>query len=74
MSAIDRVMRAYASKHDLKPTQAALVRDELAKFIDELMTGSRRAPMMFPETVRGSDNGSAQQRMPEAVVGIGEGR
>jgi len=66
MSAIDRVMRAYASKHDLKPSQAALVRDELAKFIDELMTGSRRAPMM-PETVRGSYTGAAPQRMPEGA-------
>jgi hypothetical protein len=49
MSAIDRVMRAYASKHILKPGQAALVREELAKFIDELMTGSRPAPVVLPK-------------------------
>jgi hypothetical protein len=62
MAAIDRVMRAYASKHVLEPSKAALVRVELAKFIDELLTGSRLA-----ETTRGSDIGAAQQSIPAAV-------
>ena len=41
MSAIDRVMRAYASKHDLNPEQTAIVRSELSRFIEELMSGKR---------------------------------
>lgn len=40
MSAIERVMKAYTSKHHLNPEQAALVRSELSSFIDELMSGS----------------------------------
>ena len=67
MSAINRVMRAYASKHVLEPSKAALVRVELAKFIDELLTGSRRA-----ETMGGSDIGAAQQSMPDAVPDGGQ--
>jgi hypothetical protein len=41
MSVIERVMKAYASKHDLKPQQVALVRAELSSFIGELMSGKR---------------------------------
>jgi hypothetical protein len=41
MAVVDRVMRAYASKHDLNPSQAAFVRNELSKIINELMAGSR---------------------------------
>ena len=43
-------MKAYVSKHDLNPKQAALVRAELATFIGELMSGERREPTMLPET------------------------
>jgi len=56
MSAIERVMKAYASKHDLSPKQAALVRAELSAFIGELRSGigqprscERRDPVMLPE-------------------------
>lgn len=41
MSAIERVMKAYGSEHDLNPEQATLVRSELSNFIDELMSGKR---------------------------------
>lgn len=40
MSAVDRVMRAYASKHDLNPSQASYVRKELSKIIDAFMADS----------------------------------
>jgi hypothetical protein len=67
MSAIDRVMRAYASKRDLNPSQAALVRDELSKFIEELMAGPRRPPMMFPETNGAVGNRDKRQKTTESV-------
>ena len=59
MSAIDRVMRAYASKHALSPNQAAFVRAELSKCIDELMGGSRRVPTMLPDASSGEIRGGA---------------
>jgi hypothetical protein len=49
VSAIERVMKAYTSKHDLNAEQAVRVRLELANFIDELMSMARREPTMFPE-------------------------
>jgi hypothetical protein len=49
MSAIERIMKAYASKHDLNVEQAARVRAELSSFIGELMSGMRREPTMLPE-------------------------
>ena len=49
MSAIERVMKAYTSKHDLSAAQAALVRLELSNFIAELMSRTRRDPTMLPE-------------------------
>ncbi len=42
MSVIERIMKAYASKHELNPEQATLVRVELSRFIDELTSGQRR--------------------------------
>ncbi len=48
MSAIERVMKAYTSKHDLNPEQTALVRSELSSFISELML-RRRPPTMFSD-------------------------
>jgi hypothetical protein len=39
MKAIDRVMRAYLSSRKLTEDEAARVRAELSKFIDELMSG-----------------------------------
>jgi len=51
MSAIERVMKAYASKHDLNPEQAMLVRAELSKFVNELRDG-RRPPTLFSENAR----------------------
>ena len=57
MSVIERVMKAYVSKYDLNPKQAALVRAELSAFIGELGSGisqprscERREPTMLPET------------------------
>ena len=41
MSAIDRIMRAYSSKHSLNQVQSVLVRTELSAFITELMSGKR---------------------------------
>jgi hypothetical protein len=67
MPIIDRVMRAYASKHTLTSNQAAFVRGELSKFIDELMAGTRRTPMMFPETSAGADPRPARQPTSESV-------
>jgi hypothetical protein len=39
MNAIDRIMRAYLSTRSLTEDEASRVKAELAKFIDELMTG-----------------------------------
>ena len=39
MKAIDRVMHAYLSTHKLTDDEAARVRAELTKFIDDLMSG-----------------------------------
>ena len=50
MSVIERVMKAYASKYDLAPEQAAQVRLELSNFINELMCDKRREPTILPET------------------------
>lgn len=73
MSAIDRVMRAYASKHSLSPNQAAFVRAELSKFIDELMGGSGRVPTMPPDASSGEIRGGAvpvgSQGRPEFGIG-----
>jgi hypothetical protein len=44
MKAIDRVMRAYLMTHKLTDDEAARVRAELAKFIDDLM--SDKAPLI----------------------------
>jgi hypothetical protein len=44
MSAIERVMKAYTSTHDLTPEQTRLVRVELSNFINELMS-VRRSPI-----------------------------
>jgi hypothetical protein len=49
MPAIDRVMRAYTSKHELNAEQATLVRLELSNFIGELMSRVPREPTMLPE-------------------------
>jgi hypothetical protein len=37
MTAIERVMRAYEKTRKLTPEQRKFVRDELSKFIDEIM-------------------------------------
>jgi hypothetical protein len=50
MSIVDRVMRAYVSKHDLSPAQATFVRAELSKFIDELMGRPVQASIAAPRT------------------------
>ena len=42
MSAIKRVMRGDASKHELNPEQARLVRAELSHLIDELLMSGKR--------------------------------
>jgi hypothetical protein len=39
MKAIDRVMAAYAQTHELTDEQAAMVRKELALFIDQFLHG-----------------------------------
>lgn len=41
MSAIDRIMRAYSSKHPLNQVQSALIREELSAFIGDLLSGKR---------------------------------
>ena len=48
MSAIERIMRAYASKHELNLEQAALVRLELSDFISKLMY-ERPQPTKFSD-------------------------
>ena len=50
MAAIDRVMRAYASKHELSPAQAAFVRQALAEFIEQLKTRPWREPPVVTRT------------------------
>jgi hypothetical protein len=67
MSVVDRVMRAYASKHDLTGRQAAFVREEIAKFIVELTAAPRRPPMMFPE----ADDVRVEERKNDHTVGAG---
>jgi len=49
MSVVERVMKAYASKYDLTPEQAAQVRLELSNFINELMS-NKRPELAVPET------------------------
>jgi hypothetical protein len=49
MPAIERIMKAYASKHELNPEQATLVRVELSRFIDELTSGKRPEPTLVPD-------------------------
>jgi hypothetical protein len=44
MSVVERVMKAYASKYDLTPEQAAQVRLELSNFINDLLSGKRNEP------------------------------
>jgi hypothetical protein len=39
MNSVDRIMRAYLSTRSLTEDEASRVKAELAKFIDELMTG-----------------------------------
>ena len=46
MSALERIMRAYAKKF---PDQAVIVRRELSLIIDDLLTRPRRAPMESAE-------------------------
>ena len=72
MLAIDRVMRAYASKHELSDRQAAFVREELAKIIDEITAAPRRAPVIFPEARDAVDLANAQQSAPKSVGAIEE--
>jgi hypothetical protein len=60
MSAIDRIMRAYSSKHSLNREQSALIRTELSAFIAELMSGKRPQPVFVSaagEAIR-SDQGA----------------
>jgi hypothetical protein len=54
MSAVERVMKAYSSKHDLNAEQAVLVRAEISRFIGQLMSGKRREPTMLPEPSSGT--------------------
>ena len=42
MKTVDRVMRAYLTTRKLTDEQAAFVRAEIAKFIDELMAKTTR--------------------------------
>ena len=44
MAAIDRVIRAYASKYEVSPAQAAFVRKALAEFIEHLKTRPWKEP------------------------------
>ena len=41
MGAVDRVMRAYEQKHKLSQEQARIVRAEVSRFIDELLSGEK---------------------------------
>jgi hypothetical protein len=67
MSAIERVMKAYASKYDLNSEQAARVRAELSHFVDELMSGKRREPTMLPDMKNRTPSTGASGRRSEAV-------
>jgi hypothetical protein len=44
MKAIERVMKAYLSTRQLSAEQTALVRDQLTKFIDELLAAKALEP------------------------------
>ena len=48
MKAIDRVMAAYIRTHQLTDEQAALVRQELTVFIDELLAGKKLDDRVWP--------------------------
>jgi hypothetical protein len=61
MSALERVMRAYARKHPLTLDQSVLVRRELSQIIDEL----RRAPMMLPESANDAGRRSVSGNAPD---------
>jgi len=70
MSVIERIMKAYVSKHDLKPEHVAKVRGELSAFIDELMSGTRpeflRASVAEQCALTGrSDQGAAMKSLSE---------
>jgi hypothetical protein len=39
VKAIDRVMAAYRRAHELTEDQAQTIRDDLSKFIDDLIAG-----------------------------------
>ena len=71
ISAIDRVMRAYASKHALNPHQAAFVRAELSKIIDELMEDRKCAPTMHPDAASGKIQRPVPARPQASAVGTG---
>jgi hypothetical protein len=60
MAAIDRVMRAYASKYELNPTQAAFVRKELSEFIEQLKTRPWRDPPVAVQTATADGQGGMQ--------------
>jgi hypothetical protein len=68
MSAIDRVMRAYSSKHPLNRVQSALIRKELSAFIGDLMSGKRpefpRALTADERTFPGGPDEGAFRKIP----------
>jgi len=70
VSTLDRVMKAYASKHDLNLEQAALVRAELSKFINELKSGGHR-PMKFSDSSNRDAGASDQGSIPEKQSATG---
>lgn len=64
MSAIDRIMRAYSSKHHLNQDQSALIRTELSAFIRDLMSGNR---LEFPRALvaeQCASTGRSDQAVP----------
>lgn len=50
MNTLDRVMSAYSRTHKLSETQAKFVREELARFIDELVSGR-----VSPQSIKKGD-------------------
>jgi hypothetical protein len=49
MQAIDRVMAAYAKVHKPTEEQAAMAREELSRFIDQLLSGGCREALKIKQ-------------------------
>jgi hypothetical protein len=71
MSALDRVMRAYALKYPINSDQAVIVRRELARIIEDLLKPPRRAPVMLPESANDVGRRSVSGNAPDVADDTG---